>query len=60
MLPEAEVKLAKEASIARFCKDRAVTEQTSYRRRKEYGGLKLGQARRLKELQAENGRVNPC
>jgi hypothetical protein len=35
----------------------AITEQTYYRWRKEYGGLKLDQARRLKELERENGRL---
>jgi hypothetical protein len=57
MLREAEVKLAKGALSARVCKDRAVTEHTCYRWRKEYGGLKLDQARRPKELQQENGRL---
>jgi hypothetical protein len=57
MLREAEVKLAKGAPSARVCKDRAVTEQTCYRWCKEYGGLKLDQARRLEELQEENGRL---
>ena len=34
-----------------------MTEQTYYRWRKEYGGLKLDQARRLKDLEKENGRL---
>ena len=34
-----------------------ITEQTYYRWRREYGGLKLGQAKRLKELEKENGRL---
>ena len=34
-----------------------VTEQTYYRWRKEYGGLKVSQARRLKELERENSRL---
>ena len=34
-----------------------VTEQTFYRGRSEYGGLRIGQARRLKQLESENGRL---
>ena len=49
-LREAEVQLARGAAIARVCKDLAVTEQTYYRWRREYGGLELDQARRLKVL----------
>jgi putative transposase len=56
-LREAEVKLAKGTALAQACKDLAITEQTYYRWRKEYGGLKLDQARRLKELEKENGRL---
>ena len=39
------------------CKDLAITEQTYYRWRKEYGGLKTDQARRMKELEKENLRL---
>jgi hypothetical protein len=56
-LREAEVQLARGAAIAWVCKDLAVTAQTDYRWRKEYGGLELDQARRLKVLQTENGRL---
>jgi len=56
-LREAEVKLAKGTPIAQVCKDLAITENTYYRWRKEYGGLKLDQAKRLKELEKENGRL---
>ena len=56
-LRESEVKLAKGTAIAPVCKDLAITEQTYYRWRKEYGGLKLDQARRLKDLEKENGRL---
>jgi len=56
-LREAEVKLAKGTAIAQVCKDLAVTEQTYYRWRKGYGGLKLDQARRLKDLEKENARL---
>ena len=56
-LREAEVKLAKGAAIGQVCKDLAITEQTYYRWRKEYGGLKLDQAKRLKQLEGENARL---
>ena len=56
-LREAEVKTAKGMAIAQACKDLAITEQTYYRWRKEYGGMKLDQAKRLKDLEKENGRL---
>src|SRR3974390_942983 len=39
------------------CKEAAITVQTFYRWRKEYGGLKLEQAKRMKDLEKENGRL---
>ena len=56
-LREAEVKTAKGTALAQVCKDLAVTEQTYYRWRKEYGGMKLDQAKRLKQLEGENARL---
>ena len=56
-LREAEVKLAKGTALGQVCKDLAITEQTYYRWRKEYGGLKLDQAKRLKQLEGENARL---
>ena len=56
-LREAEVKLVKGTALAQVCMDLAITEQTYYRWRKEYGGLRLDQARRLKDLERENGRL---
>ena len=56
-LREAEVVLAKGGNVAQVCKQIEVTEQTYYRWRKEYGGLKVEQAKRLKELEKENGRL---
>ena len=56
-LREAEVKLAKGAAIAQVCKGLSITENTYYRWRKEYGGVKLDQARRLKDLEKENARL---
>ena len=56
-LREAEVVLARGGNVAQVCKQIEVTEQTYYRWRKEYGGLKVEQAKRLKELEKENGRL---
>ena len=40
-----------------MCRKLAITEHTYYRWRREYGGLKLGQAKRLKQLEKENTRL---
>ena len=56
-LREAEVGLAKGRALAEVCKQIGVSEQTYYRWRREYGGLKTDQARRLKELERENTRL---
>ncbi len=56
-LREAEVVLAKGGTVGLACKQIGVTEQTYYRWRREYGGLKVEQAKRLKELEKENGRL---
>lgn len=56
-LREAEVVQAQGGTVVDACRRIGVTEQTYYRWRKEYGGLKVDQARRLKELEAENGRL---
>ena len=56
-LREAEVEIAKGGGIPAACKKIGVTDQTYYRWRKEYGGLKLDQAKRLKDLERENARL---
>ena len=56
-LREAEIELAKGQKTADLIRRLGITEQTYYRWRKEYGGLRLDQARRLKELERENGRL---
>jgi transposase-like protein len=56
-LREAEVEVSRGATVGEACRKIGVTEQTYYRWRKEYGGLKLDQARRLKELEKENARL---
>jgi len=52
-----EVAVAKGMSTPQACREAGTTEQTYYRWRKEYGGLKLEQAKRLKELEKENSRL---
>ena len=49
--------IAQGATVARACKTIEVTEHTYYRWRSEYGGLRLDQAKRLKVLEKENGRL---
>jgi putative transposase len=56
-LREAEVELAKGAKTPEVCRKLGISENTYYRWRKEYGGLKVNQARRLKELERENARL---
>ncbi len=57
MLREAEVELAKGASVKEVAKKLSITDQTYYRWRKEYGGMRVDQAKRLKELERENVRL---
>lgn len=56
-LREVEVLTAKGLTIADAARQVGITEQTVYRWRKEYGGLRVDQARRLKDLEGENGRL---
>jgi transposase-like protein len=56
-LREAEVELAKGRTTGEVVRQLGITEQTYYRWRKEYGGLRLDQAKRLKELEKENLRL---
>jgi transposase-like protein len=56
-LREAEVLLSQGATVGEASKKIGVTEQTYYRWRREYGGMRVDQARRLKELEKENSRL---
>ncbi len=56
-LREAEVELAKGQTTPQVCKKLGISDQTYYRWRKEYGGLRVDQAKRLKQLEQENGRL---
>ncbi len=57
MLREAEVHLSQGKSVKLVSRELGIAEQTYYRWRKEYGGMKVSQARRLKELEQENARL---
>ncbi len=56
-LREAEVELSKGQTTGEVARKLGIAEQTDYRWRKEYGGLRLDPAKRLKELEKENGRL---
>jgi len=57
MLREAEVLLSQGSTAVEVAKKLGITEQTYYRWRREYGGMRIEQAKRLKELEKENGRL---
>ena len=57
MLREAEVLLSQGATAAEVVRKLGITEQTYYRWRREYGGMRIEQAKRLKELEKENTRL---
>ena len=56
-LREAEILLSQGATVGEASKRIGVTEQTYFRWRKEYGGMRVEQAKRLKELEKENARL---
>jgi putative transposase len=56
-LREAEILINQGATLAVVIKKIGVSDQTYYRWRKEYGGMRVDQARRLKELEQENSRL---
>jgi transposase-like protein len=57
LLRQIEVAVANGKTTPQACRDAEITTQTYYRWRKEFGGLKLDQAKRLKELEKENSRL---
>jgi putative transposase len=57
VLREADVKLSQGKNVGQLCREMGITEQSYYRWRKEYGGMKTAQVKRLKELERENGRL---
>ena len=56
-LREAEVLLAKGTKMPQVCRKIGITEQTYYRWRKEYGGVRTDQVKRLKEVEKQNARL---
>jgi putative transposase len=57
ILRQIEVEAATGKTTPQACKEAGITPQTYYRWRKEFGGLKLDQAKRLKELEKENAKL---
>ena len=56
-LREAEVLLGQGKTVGEVCRTLIISDQTYYRWRKEYGGIRSDQARRLKDLERENGQL---
>lgn len=57
MLREAEIRLSQGQRVGEICRGLGVSEQSYYRWRREYGGMEVSQAHRLKELERENVRL---
>jgi len=57
MLREAEVGLAQGMSVGQISRQLSISEQTYYRWRKQYGGMKISQVKRLKDMERENVRL---
>ena len=57
LLRQIEVEIANGKTTPQACRDAGIHTQRYYRWRKEFGGLKLDQAKRLKELEKENSRL---
>jgi len=57
VLRQVEVAVANGKTTPAACREGGITEQTYYRWRKEYGGLKVDQAKRLRELEQENSKL---
>jgi putative transposase len=57
LLLQIEVEIANGKTTPQACKEAEITVQMFYRWRKEFGGLKLDQAKRLKELERENSKL---
>jgi transposase-like protein len=57
LLREADVKISQGRSIGQICREMGISEQTYYRWRQEYGGMKTAQVKKLKDLEKENTRL---
>jgi len=56
-LRQAEIMMSQGSTVAEVCRKIEVTDQTYFRWRKEYGGMRVDQAKRLKNLEEENSRL---
>ncbi len=56
-LRRAEVELAEGATVEQICCSLEVTKQTNHRWRKEFGGMEVSQAKRLRQLEKENAKL---
>jgi transposase-like protein len=56
-LRQAEAELAAGLTVGQVCQKLEIAEQTFHRWRNQYGGMKAEEAKRLKELELENGRL---
>lgn len=57
LLRQADVILARGDSVGMMCKELGMSDATYYKWRREYGGMQISQAKRLKELELENIRL---
>lgn len=57
MLREAEVRLSQGTTVGELCRGFGISEQSYYRWRREYGGMEVSQAHKMKELERENARL---
>ena len=57
MLREAEVALAQGMTVGEICRQLSVSEQSYYRWRKQYGGLRISPVKRMKDMERENARL---
>jgi len=57
LLREMDVKISQGKHVGQICRDIGISEQTYYRWRKEYGGMKTVQVKRLKDLERENSHL---
>ncbi len=57
MLREADIKVAGGKKIGEVCRELGISEQSYYRWRKEYGGMQVSQAKKLKDLERENSQL---
>ena len=57
MLREAEIALAQGMTVGQISRKLSISEQTYYRWRKQYGGMKISQAKRVKDIERENVRL---